>query len=151
MKILMLCLGNICRSPLAEGILRSKLPENFEIDSAGTISMHEGNKADRRSIRIAEMHDVNINEHRARIIKKEDFSYYDKIYCMDLHNLQDAYSMADTEEERQKISLILEEAGNISDFNEVPDPYYGDFEDFEKVYRMLDEACETIANQLTKP
>ena len=97
------------------------------------------------------MHDVNINEHRARIIKKEDFSYYDKIYCMDLHNLQDAYSMADTEEERQKISLILEEAGNISDFNEVPDPYYGDFEDFEKVYRMLDEACETIANQLTKP
>lgn len=151
MKILMLCLGNICRSPLAEGILRSKLPENFEIDSAGTISMHEGNKADRRSIRIAEMHDVNIIEHRARIIKKEDFSYYDKIYCMDLHNLQDAYSMADTEEERQKISLILEEAGNISDFNEVPDPYYGDFEDFEKVYRMLDEACETIANQLTKP
>lgn len=147
----MLCLGNICRSPLAEGILRSKLPENFEIDSAGTISMHEGNKADRRSIRIAEMHDVNIIEHRARIIKKEDFSYYDKIYCMDLHNLQDAYSMADTEEERQKISLILEEAGNISDFNEVPDPYYGDFEDFEKVYRMLDEACETIANQLTKP
>lgn len=149
MKILMVCLGNICRSPLAEGVLRSKLPENFDIGSAGTIAMHEGNKADRRSIKVAKDHGIDIKSHRARIITKQDLQNYDRIYCMDLHNLRDLHSMAADEEQRQKISLLMEAAGETGDNNEVPDPYYGDFSDFEKVYQLLDKACNVIAEELT--
>ncbi len=149
MKILMLCLGNICRSPLAEGIMRSKLPESFEIDSAGTISYHEGKKADHRSIKIAEKYGVDINKHRARIITPKDLDEYDKIFCMDLENYKDAVSMAKSEEQRQKISLILNEAGNIGDNIEVPDPYWSELDAFDQVYKMLDEACDKIAKKLT--
>ncbi|WP_300672050.1 low molecular weight protein-tyrosine-phosphatase [Soonwooa sp.] len=148
MKILMLCLGNICRSPLAEGILRSKLSKDHEVDSAGTISMHEGQKADKRSIKVAENHNIDINEHRSRPITIEDFNYFDKIYCMDLNNLEDALSMAKTEEQRAKLGLILDvlDSGRS---NEVPDPYWGDILDFEKVYQMLDKACDVIADGIS--
>lgn len=147
MKILMLCLGNICRSPLAEGILRSKLSSDHEIDSAGTIAMHEGEKADKRSIKTADNHHIDICEHRSRPITSKDFDDFDRIYCMDLHNLEDAISMAKTKENRRKVSLILDvlETGND---NEVPDPYWGDMSDFEKVYQMLDEACDIITKDI---
>ncbi|WP_312322588.1 low molecular weight protein-tyrosine-phosphatase [Soonwooa sp.] len=147
MKILMLCLGNICRSPLAEGILRSKLSSDFEVDSAGTISMHEGEKADKRSIKVAANHHVDINEHRSRPITAKDFENFDRIYCMDLHNLEDALSMAKNDEQRAKVSLILDVL-NSGKSNEVPDPYWGDLSDFEKVYQMLDEACDVIAKEI---
>ena len=143
MKILILCLGNICRSPLAEGILRAKLPKSFEIDSAGTISFHEGGKADKRSIETAKRHGVDISGHRARVITSEDFSKFDKIYCMDVHNLQDAYSMTQNEDERQKIEMMM------PDGSEVPDPYYEDLGAFERVYEMLDKACNERADELT--
>lgn len=145
----MLCLGNICRSPLAEGIMRSKLPEHFEIDSAGTISYHEGKKADHRSIAIAKSYGIDINSHRARIITQIDLEEYDKIFCMDLENYKDAVSLANSEEQRQKISLILNEAGNTDDNIEVPDPYWSEMDAFDQVYKMLDDAFEKIAKKLT--
>lgn len=147
MKILMLCLGNICRSPLAEGILRSKLSSDYEVDSAGTISMHEGQKADKRSIKVADNHGVDINEHRSRPITTKDFEDFDRIYCMDLHNLEDAISMAKNDEQCAKVSLILDVL-NIGKSDEVPDPYWGDLSDFENVYQMLDEACNLIAKDI---
>ena len=148
MKILMVCLGNICRSPLAEGILKSKLPESFQVDSAGTIAMHEGQHPDKRSVVVAQTHGIDISRQRSRPIKPKDLETFNKIFCMDLHNFQDVVSMAETEAQRGKIRLILEEAGNFGETNEVPDPYYGDIEDFEKVFRLLDSACEIIAQQL---
>ncbi|MDO4225238.1 MAG: low molecular weight protein-tyrosine-phosphatase [Bergeyella zoohelcum] len=141
MKILMLCLGNICRSPLAEGILRAKLPADFEIDSAGTAAYHTGEKADHRSIQVAHNHGVDISMHRARQLTEQDFEIFDKIFCMDKSNLQNAMKLAKTEADRDKLSLIL---GNA----EVPDPYYGGIDGFEKVYKMLDDICEKIANEL---
>jgi len=147
MKILMLCLGNICRSPLAEGILRSKISDDNLVDSAGTISMHEGQKADKRSIKIAHNHHIDINTHRSRPIVESDFEEFDHIYCMDLNNLQDALSMAKSEQHRMKISLILDALPDVNS-QEVPDPYWGDLSDFEDVYQMLDKACDVIAEKI---
>lgn len=147
MKILMLCLGNICRSPLAEGILRSKISNDNLVDSAGTISMHEGQKADKRSIKTAANHQLNVNSHRSRPIVEKDFEEYDHIYCMDLNNLKDAMSLTKSEAQRQKISLILDVLQD-NNSQEVPDPYWGDWSDFEDVYQMLDKACDVIADKI---
>ena len=143
----MLCLGNICRSPLAEGILRNKITADNLVDSAGTISMHEGQKADKRSIKIASNHSVDINEHRSRPLVEKDFETFDHIYCMDQNNLKDAMLLTKSEEQRQKVSLILDVLES-NDSQEVPDPYWGDLSDFEEVYQMLDKACEIIANRI---
>ena len=148
MKILMVCLGNICRSPLAEGVLKAKLPENFVVDSAGTISMHEGEHPDKRSIKVATNHGIDISHQKSRPITKFDLEEFDKIYCMDLKNLEDVTSLAKNEEQRQKVSLFLEEAGNFGEDNEVPDPYWGDLQDFENVFQLLDKASENIALKL---
>ena len=148
MKILVVCLGNICRSPLGEGILKSKLPENFVVDSVGTISMHEGKKPDERSIETAKNHGIDISKQRSRPIKKADLENFDHIYCMDLSVYEDVISMAKNEEQRKKISLFLEAAGNNGENNEVPDPYWGNLADFENVYQMIDEASSKIAQKL---
>ena len=141
MKILMVCLGNICRSPLAEGILRSKISEKHIVASAGTISFHEGEHPDKRSIKTAQDHGVDISYQRANYFTEKYLEDFDKIFCMDLKNLEDVLSKASSEEQRNKVSLIMEEAGILSDEKiEVPDPYYGDMSDFEKVYQMLDQA-----------
>jgi protein-tyrosine phosphatase len=92
MKILMVCLGNICRSPLAEGIMKTKLPENFVVDSAGTISMHEGEHPDKRAIKTAANHNIDISKQRSRPITTKDFENFDKIYCMDVDVLADVVS-----------------------------------------------------------
>lgn len=147
MKILMLCLGNICRSPLAEGILRNKISDDNLVDSAGTISMHEGQKADKRSIKTAQNHQIDIDAHRSRPIVEKDFEEYDHIYCMDLNNLKDAMSLTKSEAQRQKISLILDVLQD-NNSQEVPDPYWGDWSDFENVYQMLDKACDVIADKI---
>ncbi|MFC6267871.1 low molecular weight protein-tyrosine-phosphatase [Frigoriflavimonas asaccharolytica] len=144
MKILMVCLGNICRSPLAEGILKSKLNSKFSIDSAGTLDFHQGNKPDKRSISVALRHDVDISQQKSRPIQSDDFEIFDKIYCMDKNNVEDVLKLAKTAEQKAKISLILEND------QEVPDPYYGNEEDFENVYQMLDIACDRIAIELLK-
>ena len=148
MKILMVCLGNICRSPLAEGILRSKISENHIVASAGTISFHEGSPPDKRSTKIAKEYGVDISHQRANYFTEKHLEDFDKIFCMDLKNLEDVLSKAKSEEQRNKVSLIMEEAGVLSDEKiEVPDPYYGDMSDFEKVYKMLDQACEAIVKK----
>lgn len=147
MKILMVCLGNICRSPLAEGIMRSKLPEGFTVDSAGTISMHEGEHPDKRAIKTAANHNINISEQRSRPITRADFETFDKIYCMDIDVFEDVVSKTKNEDERQKVSLFLEVLGDHKNA-EVPDPYWGDMEDFEKVFQLLDKGCNEIRNQI---
>lgn len=147
MKILMVCLGNICRSPLAEGIMKTKVPENFLVDSAGTISMHEGKHPDNRAIKTAAHHNIDISKQKSRPINNADFDTFDKIYCMDIDVYEDVISKAQNEEHRQKISLFLEAAGDHKNA-EVPDPYWGDMKDFEEVFQLLDRGCDVIKNQI---
>lgn len=138
----MLCLGNICRSPLAEGILKSKVSQSYTIDSAGTSGFHQGDQADERSIQTAHFHGVDITEHCSRPLTVKDFEDFDIIYCMDKQNYNDAVKLAQNEVQKSKLKLILENG------NEVPDPYYGGIGGFEKVYAMLDKACDRIIQEL---
>ncbi len=147
MKILCVCLGNICRSPLAEGVLQAKLPDSFFIDSAGLISMHEGEHPDKRSIKVADNHHLDISKQKSRPIVAEDFQNFDIIYCMDESVYKETLSRAKNEEERNKVQLFLEAAG-IVDEKDVPDPYWGDISDFESVYQLIDKASEMITKKL---
>lgn len=149
-KILMVCLGNICRSPLAEGILNSKLPkEKFIVDSAGTGSWHIDHQPDERSIAVAKKHNIDISKQKGRQFKKSDFDKFDYIYAMDNSNYQDIIELADNDTQRNKVQLILNEL--FPDENvDVPDPYYGVANGFEDVYQMLDETCDILAKKLIK-
>ena len=148
MKILMVCLGNICRSPLAEGILKSKLsPEHFVVDSAGTSNYHIGQFPDSRSIQIAKRHAIDIRNQRSRQFKLSDFNTYDIIYAMDTSNYQYLKGKARTNIDQKKIKLILTELDNIPT-RDVPDPYYGGTDGFLGVFKMLDMACDRIAEKL---
>jgi protein-tyrosine phosphatase len=145
MRILMVCLGNICRSPLAEGILRNKVEAttlDWEIDSAGTGSWHIGEPPDPRSVAIAKKYGVDISDQRARQFQASDFDHFDRIYTMDQSNYQNVLRLARREEDRQKVRLILEELDPGSG-KEVPDPYW-DNDGFDRVYQMLDQACDRI-------
>ncbi|SFI06882.1 low molecular weight protein-tyrosine-phosphatase [Halpernia frigidisoli] len=141
MKILMVCLGNICRSPLAEGILKSKISDNHVVESAGTIDMHEGNQPDKRSIEVAKKHGIDISSQKSKHIQSSDLDNYDLVFCMDKNNLKDVKSLATNEKQIQKISLVL-------DNSEVPDPYWGKADDFEDVFQLLDKACDEIVKNL---
>lgn len=149
MKILVVCLGNICRSPLAEGILKSKLPPDFIVDSAGTISLHEGENPDRRATATAKNFGIDISKQRSRPITVADFDFFDKIYCMDVSVLEDVISLAANDEQRAKVSLFLEEAEIQGNNYEVFDPYWSEMYGFEKVYDLLDRASEKIKTKLT--
>jgi protein-tyrosine phosphatase len=145
MKILMVCLGNICRSPLAEGILQHKVNErglDWEIESAGTSGFHSGEKPDKRSIRIAKENGIDISQQRSKQFRARDFEVYDIIYVMDSSNYQDVIKHAQSDEERAKVKLIMNELEPGININ-VPDPYYGEF-GFENVFTMLDKACNVI-------
>lgn len=146
-KILMVCLGNICRSPLAEGILRSKLPNTFIIDSAGTGGWHAGEQPDKRSILTAKNKGIDISHQRARKFQTSDFDNFDFIYVMDNQNYLDVIDLAKNESQKNKVQLILDEIfpGERVD---VPDPYYGGQDGFESVYEMLNQACDSIALKL---
>ncbi|MCH4553014.1 low molecular weight protein-tyrosine-phosphatase [Aestuariibaculum lutulentum] len=147
-KILMVCLGNICRSPLAEGILKSKLPQNtFTVDSAGTANYHSGSQPDRRSIAVAKKYGLDISNLKARQFVVSDFDRFDYIYVMDESNYQDVISLARNESDKTKVLFILNET-YPNENHPVPDPYYGGNEGFENVYNMLDEACSIIAKKL---
>ena len=145
----MVCLGNICRSPLAEGILRSKVnPEKIFIDSAGTAAYHIGEPPDPRSISVALKYGIDLRSQKARKLILRDFMKFDRIYAMDEHNYQKIISLAQNDDDKKKVKMILNEvtpARNLS----VPDPYYGGDQGFEEVYQMLEKACEAIANRLT--
>jgi len=130
--------------------MKSKLSESFEVDSAGTIDMHEGSRPDKRSIEVASKNGLDISYQKSRPIKPYDLEYYDKIFCMDKNNLRDVISMTKNEEQRQKISLLMQDL-NLKQYPlEVPDPYWSGSEGFDQVYRQIDEACEIISKKLIK-
>ncbi len=144
----MVCLGNICRSPLAQGILESKVNlDKVFVDSAGTAAYHVGNLPDERSIDVARNYGINITNQRARKFTVQDFDEFDYIYAMDTSNYQNILMLARGEEDENKVRLILNEI-YPSENKSVPDPYYGGNQGFEKVYQMLDEACGVISKKL---
>lgn len=144
----MVCLGNICRSPLAEGILASKLDsEKFQVDSCGTSNYHIGEKPDRRSIETARKHGIDITNQRAAQFKVSDFDTYDFIYPMDQSNYNDIIKLARNNNDKEKVKLILNELTPNENLD-VPDPYYGGEQGFEDVYNMLNNACDNIIKKL---
>ena len=146
-KVLMVCLGNICRSPLAEGILISKVnPEHIIIDSAGTAGYHIGKSPDPRSIAVAKRYGIDISRQRCRQFSSEDFKNFDVIYAMDHSNYNNILTLAHSKTDIDKVKLLLEIIPNGPE--EVPDPYYDQDEGFEKVFHMIDAACHLIAKQL---
>ena len=142
----MVCLGNICRSPLAEGILRNKISNmNVTVDSAGTAGYHIGSKPDPRAIDIAKKNNIDISSLRARKFERSDFINFDKIYVMDKNNYYDIIDLAENKDQTSKVILITDVLDSDSF---VPDPYYGDLADFEKVFNLLEKICQKIANQI---
>ncbi|MBE7509489.1 MAG: Low molecular weight protein-tyrosine-phosphatase YfkJ [Bacteroidetes bacterium ADurb.Bin141] len=144
----MVCLGNICRSPLAEGIMKHKLQQagiDAHVDSAGLLNYHTGSMPDKRSVNTAGKHGIDITYQRARCITKSDIHQFDYILAMDKSNYENLLEYADKGEE-SRISLILDFAGLGK--KEVPDPYYGNAGDFENVYYLLDDACQRIVDKL---
>jgi protein-tyrosine phosphatase len=149
-KILMVCLGNICRSPLAEGILASKLPKDkFIIDSAGTGDYHIGKQPDVRSIAVAKKNGIDITKQKARQFSEKDFEDFDYIFAMDNSNQIDILELAKTTEEKAKVNLILNELFPEENVD-VPDPYFGVENGFANVYELLDEVCDVIADKLQR-
>lgn len=146
----MVCLGNICRSPLAEGLLASKLPkDHFFVDSAGTGNYHVGRQPDHRSVATAQKNGLDISQQKARQFTATDFETFDYIYVMDNSNYDDVVFLAKNETQKQKVELILN-ALFPGDNVDVPDPYYGLQNGFDMVYDMLDEATDIIAERLVK-
>jgi protein-tyrosine phosphatase len=148
LKILMVCLGNICRSPIAHGILQHKVKLhnlNWEIDSAGTSNYHQGELPDRRAVACMKRHHIDITYQRSRPIVYKDFFYYDLILVMDKQNLRDVQQMAKTNTDKAKIALVMSMADEGYPEEEVPDPYYSKCDSgFEMVYEMLDKATDAL-------
>lgn len=152
MKILFVCLGNICRSPLAEGILRDKAKrKNLDvlIDSAGTGSWHAGENPDPRAVVTAGQFGIDISNLVARQFTKKDFDTFDKIYVMDSSNYHDVKRLAQREEHLLKVDYFL----NLTfpgKNKEVPDPWHGGAQGFVTVFKMLDSACEILITKIEK-
>lgn len=152
MNILMVCAGNICRSPLAEGIMAQKIAKcaltGWKLDSAGTENYNIGNPPDSRSIEVALKRGLDIGALRARQLCADDFAIFDRIYVMDSWNYQEAKRIAGNKNKHllHKLDLIMNEV--YADQNRaVPDPYYGGIKGFERVYDMLEVACQAIATK----
>lgn len=144
----MVCLGNICRSPLAEGILKSKVDTTqIVIDSAGTGNYHIGKLPDSRSIKTAKNHNIDITNQRCRQFTVDDFDAFDVIYVMDNSNKRNVLSLARNENDEQKVKMIMNELFPNENVD-VPDPYVGGIQGFENVYQMLDKACDIIVEKL---
>ena len=143
MKILMVCLGNICRSPLAEGIMRHLVNEkglNWQIDSAGTGGYHIGSKPDSRSIRVAKNHGIDISAQAARKFNAKDFDNFDCIVVMDKQNYKDVLCLTQNPEHKEKVRLLINN-------DIVPDPYYDDSL-FEPVFQLINANCAKLLTQL---
>ncbi len=150
MKILMVCLGNICRSPMAEGILKSKLEKQkiqAIIDSAGFEASQIGDSPDDRAIFTMKKHGLDISKHKMRLFTKEDFDNFDKIYVMDRNNYRDVLALARNKQDISKVDYILNtiEPGKNE---ELPDPWYGGINGFEYVFQKLDLASDKIVEKL---
>ncbi len=149
MRILMVCLGNICRSPLAEGILKHKARQrglDWWVDSAGTGGWHVGELPDQRSIDVARRFGIDITDQRARQVRPEDFERFDLIFAMDRQNLQHLQQMTSRPEHLQKIRFLLDVLYPGQE-REVPDPYYGGPEGFVQVFRLVEAACERLLEE----
>jgi len=149
MKILMVCLGNICRSPLAEGILQDKALKaglKWSIESAGTNSYHIGEPPHPMSQKVARIHNIDISKQRARRFVGEDFEIYDKIYALAEDVLDDIKIIAKKKFDPKKIDLLMNEI--YPDKNkDVPDPYYGPESGYIEAYNLMEEACEAIVKK----
>lgn len=145
----MVCLGNICRSPLADGLLRQKIAKrglSHVVDSAGTSAHHVGEKPDSRMIKTAKQFGLDISSLRARLFEVKDFDEFDLIYVMDKQNLMNVNKLARNQADLDKVSLILDLID--STIKEVPDPYYGGESGFLEVYSLLDRATEQLLTTL---
>ena len=139
----MVCLGNICRSPLGKGILESKInPKKVDVDSAVTVAYHIGKPPDPRSIEIANKNGIIIQNQKARQFHKNEFSRFSKIYVMGQSNYKKVIALTETNQEKEKVQLILE------DQNEVPDPYYAGEDSFKHCFDLLNNACDRIVKSL---
>ena len=148
-KVLMVCLGNICRSPLAEGILQSKVTDiPIYVDSAGTAGYHIGNPPDPRSIAVARKNLIDISRQRCRKFEVADFEEFDLIYVMDRSNLADILHLAPNEVARKKVSLLLDLLPGSE--SEVPDPYYGGVDGFHHVFDLISRACDKFCEDMIK-
>jgi len=149
-KVLMICLGNICRSPMAQGILEYKAKKNniaLHVDSAGTAGFHKGESPDERAIKKMKEYGIDISKQTARQFHTSDFEKFDFIFAMDTSNLENILRMATHEHQKQKTDLIL----NVlypQQYMSVPDPYYGGNAGFENVYKLLDAACDNFLENI---
>ena len=150
MNILLVCLGNICRSPLAEGILRDKIEKaglDISVDSAGTANYHVGEPPHKNTIRVAAENGLNINNLKARQFSVNDFDAFDIIYVMDSSNHADVISMSKDHKHQGKVRYFLNELKEGSNDN-VPDPWFGGYDGFQEVYRLIDKTCDRIIERL---
>lgn len=152
MKILMVCLGNICRSPMAEGIMRQKIEEyglDAEVNSCGTASYHIGETPDHRGIQTLHNYDIDISQHQGQQFKVSDFDTYDLIFVMDTSNYSNLIAKARNKNDKEKVNLLMDET-HPGQQKVVPDPYYGGLVDFEETFELVNGACEHLAKRLSK-
>ncbi len=152
----MLCLGNICRSPIAEGVLKKLLKEttlpsfnnhSWQVDSAGIGDWHEGDLPDPRAIRVAKQHGIDISDQRARQIRSEDFDRFDYILVMDEENLKEAKQLAQKSGQHQQIKMLMDYAYPGQKII-VPDPYYTNR--FEESYQLIFEGCQAFIKSIVE-
>ena len=146
MKILMVCLGNICRSPLAEGVLKHKIKQaglNWEVDSAGTLHDNTGSPPHPLSQKVAKHNGLDICDHACRQFVKQDMITFDKIYVMDNQNYQQVKKISGELWNENKVDFLLNEVYPLQNRN-IPDPWYGVEKDYHDVYTMINEACDKI-------
>jgi protein-tyrosine phosphatase len=146
-KILFVCTGNICRSPMAEGILRNKLKRHnipAEIDSAGLEEFHSGDPADKRALLTLQKRGIDISSHRARMVTVADFDWYDRIFIMDSYHYYSLSSISRNEIDMEKVDYLMNMV-NPGMNEPVNDPWYDGIEAFEAVYKQLDKACDEVA------
>ena len=151
MNILMVCLGNICRSPLADGLLRSKVKRDglaAVVDSAGTANYHVGGPPDERMTETAMKNGIDISSLRARQFEVSDYDNFDLIYVMDKSNYHNVTRLARNDKDVEKVKLILDELGHSNTIQEVPDPYYGGQAGFDHVFDLLDRSTDIIIEKL---
>ena len=146
----MVCLGNICRSPVAEGVMRHVIQKknlNALVDSAGTASFHIGEAPDLRSQANARKHNIDISRLRGRQFTAKDFDAFDRIYVMDKSNYKNVVALARNENDKAKVKLLLD-VSFPEGKHDVPDPYYGGEQGFEEVFQLILQACQRIGNEL---
>jgi protein-tyrosine phosphatase len=149
-KVLFVCLGNICRSPMAHGIFErlvqdAELSNQIQVDSAGTASYHIGELPDKRARQTCEEHGIKLT-HRARAFVKEDLDRFDFILAMDAQNLANIQKLQ-SENHRAKVQLMRAYDAKAPNAD-VPDPYYGELDGFEEVYKMLERSCRELLTEI---